>query len=202
MSRASVVLQAFSFACLTLVLAGCASSPRSASRTTTPTNLPISSTTVVASTVAASTTTTTLPASVGGLPPSGFYIDGSGLYPPSDNYPHYVLSVAASVDGVDGWLFFVYQDGHTREVFHYSGRVTSGQSLRLTTLDPNGFPYSGRGSTTSAGDTTKGGGNTFMATYSDGVVTLTDCSSYLYWANPSGGKEASTCSFVYDGANA
>jgi hypothetical protein len=102
-----------------------------------------------------------------------------------------------------GWMFFVYQDDHVSETFHYhSTAVTPDVRLAFTIVTDTtsqAFPYGSPPPFPQAGSQTTAPGRTFAGTYRSEELTLPYCGSYLYWANPSNTSKTSSCSFSYSG---
>ncbi len=155
---------------------------------------PTTSTPATSSPTSSTTTPTTAPSSAPTVVPSGDYVDGQA------GTPHYVLTVATTSAGFSGWMFFVYQDGHTSELFHYHADWQSQDTLTVhtdsTTLP---FPFYDPPPYPEAGSQPISPGRSLPGTYHDQTLTLTGCSSYLYWADPSNTARPSSCSFGFNG---
>lgn len=136
------------------------------------------------------------PAPTGPVP--GFYVDGPA------GTPHYVLSVADTSVGLAGWVFFVYQDGHVSETFHYhfSGTMPNGSGAvtMITDTSTEAFPYGRPPPFPQAGSRPIPAGRTLAGTYGS-TLTLSDCGAYLYWSNPANTVKPLPCSFSYTGTS-
>jgi hypothetical protein len=135
------------------------------------------------------------PSPASGVTP-GAYVDES------TNKPHYVLTVAGGPSTVSGWLYFVYQDGRTSLVFHYHGTLTSGTLTLNTVASASPFPYNGAGHPPfpQAGSQPISAGQQYTASYSRNEFVLSNCGSYLYWANKADYTPSLSCTFTYQGA--
>jgi hypothetical protein len=97
--------------------------------------------------------------------PSGVYVDGR------PGTPHYFISLTTNSDGtLTGTVSFLYQDGHTFQVFAFTGTTQSG----TVTLDLG---------------TTHGA---VPGTYGNQTLTLTDCLTYLGLV-----QQVENCTFKY-----
>ena len=130
-------------------------------------------------------------------PVPGFYVDGP------DSRPHYVLSVTSAPGGFAGWVFFVYQDGHISETLHYhSTSVTPDllPAVRMVTDTTNEtFPYQQVPPGSLAGSEPVPPGQTLSGTYGSTGFMLSNCGTYLYWANPANISEPMSCTFSFKG---
>ena len=168
-----------------LIAAGCSSSSHNSSNTIPTRNAPTPTT---------ATTTTN-----GSQLPAGYYVDGP------DSRPHYVLSVTSAPGGFAGWIFFVYQDGHISETLHYhSTSVVPDLLLAVkmvtdTTNEPFPYPHVSPGSL--VGSEPVPPGQTLGGTYDSTGLSLSNCGTYLYWANPANISEPMSCTFSFSGSN-
>ncbi|HET6915275.1 MAG TPA: hypothetical protein VFH56_04230 [Acidimicrobiales bacterium] len=129
---------------------------------------------------------------------TSFYIDGAR------GTPHYVLSVTSTSTGLSGWMFFVYQDGHVSDIFHYHSTGTTPGVLDAVTMitdtSDQVFPYGNPPPGPQAGSQPVPPGRTFNGTYGS-TFALSDCGAYLYWANPANSSKPMSCTFTYSGTN-
>jgi hypothetical protein len=103
----------------------------------------------------------------GTLPANGLYTDAA------DGTPHYVIALDVSGDDdISGSVTFLYQDGRTDTIGHYTGKLADGGKLSMS-FD---------------------GGKALVGTYGTGQLTLTNCTSVLKWA-----VEGIGCRFTYHG---
>lgn len=130
-----------------------------------------------------------------------------------DLLPRYVLQVAKSGSGYGGWIFFVYQDGRTSPVLHYSATVSSNGAFTIHTdqarqpfgigvpppfpeagtgMVPPGNTYSGKAEHPTASSSSPGSSS------SASTITLNSCGNYLYWARP-GSPVDESCTFSFSG---
>ncbi len=126
-------------------------------------------------------------------PTEGFYADASV------DLPRYVLTVKSHQAGFAGWLFFVYQNGSISVLTHYTATSNADGTFSFRTDAGQGpFPYAhqspGAGQ---AGSAPISAGNVYSGTFSKSTVTLTECGSYLYWAQSHSGAPAASCTFDY-----
>jgi hypothetical protein len=127
-------------------------------------------------------------------PSAGEYFDGP------IGAPHYALTVATHPGGFGGWMFFVYQDGHTSEILHYNALTSSSGNFTLTSDTPPGaLPFGSPPAFPQAGSSPIGPGKTFAGGFVGNSITLSNCGSYLYWAGPAGGSSPDSCTFTYSG---
>jgi hypothetical protein len=131
--------------------------------------------------------------------PTGNYADGAA------GTPHYVLRVdSTSPTEFTGWVYFLYQDGRTAAIFHYSatGQAAGAFSLKTDTSTqsfPVGTPSS-QATGGQAGSSPIPAGLTYSGTYQADTVVLSNCGVYLYWATVhSGSGPAMSCTFTYSG---
>jgi hypothetical protein len=142
--------------------------------------------TTTSTSVEATTTTTTAPSVTVA---SGTYVDAAAA-------PGYVMTVNSTSNGFVGWLYFVYQEGTTSEVFHYSGHVSADGTLTVQTdTAAQAFSIGSAPPFPQAGSTPIPAGNVFSGTYSQNTIVLPNCGSYLYWATSAHLSEPLSCSF-------
>jgi len=97
----------------------------------------------------------------------GLYTDGP------DGTAHYVIAVGpGGHDAISGSVTFLYQDGRTATIGHYTARLSSSATLAMVFTD----------------------GKALAGRYAGGKLTLTRCRSILTWAVTSSG-----CRFAYHG---
>jgi len=106
-------------------------------------------------------------------PPASGTLLADGLYTDAaDGMPHYVIALDVSGnDDISGSVTFLYQDGRTDTIGHYTGKLANGKLSMIFE-----------------------GGQALAGAYGTGRLTLTSCSSVLTWAGKSIG-----CRFTYHG---
>ncbi len=126
------------------------------------------------------------------LPRFGTYADGQ------PGTPRYVLTISGSPSGVEGWLYFVYQDGHTSEVLHYGGHSASGGATLHTNVAAHPFNIGTPPPFPQVGSKPLAVGRELRASYTDSSITLSGCAKYLYWARSSASyPHPNSCTFTY-----
>ncbi len=145
---------------------------------------------------APSTTTAPVGAGIGIATqlPIGQYVDTQ-----TAGTPHYVFTIASEVGQTfKGSFYFVYQDGRSSSAAAYSAMATNGGSMTLTATSVG--PGPGRAGGPPVGAPNPGIGTAHSGTYGNRTLTLSNCGSYLYWANPQANQgPPESCTFSFSG---